>query len=69
MSTFKMPPTDIGKGLWDEDAFFESTLKQALRDVLEHAAQRCTDNRHGFGITGADERCAALIRTMIGEIK
>ena len=68
MTTFKMPePVLIGM----EEAKFnefkavygytEAQLKQALKDVLEQAAQVCDRNAQS---TSADE-----IRKMIGEIK
>lgn len=71
-TTFKMPEPDCFTMTLDGqelDSHSTDQLKQALRDVLEQAAQEC-ETQEDYGPRHETPRdCAAAIRAMIGEIK
>ena len=73
MTTFKLPEPDAhnpeGAGAYF-DSYTETKLKQALKDVLEQAAQKATDAiAFNGGSVQMEAHVREAIRKMIGEIK
>ena len=73
MTTLKLPEPDVrgptGAGTYF-DSYTPDRLKQALRDVLEQAAQKATDAiAFNGGTVQMESHVREAIRKMIGEIK
>ena len=71
MTTFKLPePVELNPASNSVMGYTEVQLKQAIKDVLEQAAQEATDAiAFNGGTVQMEAHVREAIRKMIGEIK